>query len=438
MEPEIRYARTNDNISIAYYTLGSGPVLVVLPPSISGTMMEQWHVAEDRRTLEFAARAFTVVRLDLRGSGLSGAFDGEYTLDALVADVAAVVDAVSPDDPVLLQAPGRQSMVGIAYAASYPERVRKLALWLAASTGAEVDPEPLRHIRQLARVDWDLAVHSLTQAISSFEDPARAQQEAEKIRATDPALFVRYDEDSVKWDVRDAMPRVSAPTLVLHPKSNRYFPLANAQRVAAAIPRAQLKPIETASVLGGGEEMGRALASFYLDAPMVSREPRSTAAILFADIVDSTALTEQLGDVAFRDRSRALEERLRAAIAAANGWAIEGRTLGDGVLATFRSARDAIDAARHCAQAGEELGLKLHIGLHAGDVLRDGNNVYGGAVNIAARISSLAAPNEILVSGTIRDLARTSAGIRFEDRGEHALKGVSDAQRVFAVRDNAI
>ena len=76
----------------------------------------------------------------------------------------------------------------------------------------------------------------------------------------------------------------------------------------------------------------------------------------------------------------------------------------------------------------------MHLGIHAGDVIREQNNVYGGAVNIASRISALSAPGEVLVSRTVADLARTSAGVTFEDRGEFALKGVADAQRVYAVR----
>jgi class 3 adenylate cyclase len=101
-------------------------------------------------------------------------------------------------------------------------------------------------------------------------------------------------------------------------------------------------------------------------------------------------------------------------------------------MGVFSSASDAINAARRCVEASGE--LPMHIGLHAGDVIREQDNVYGGAVNIASRICGLCAPGEILVSQTIRDLARTSAGVTFEDRGEHALKGIDDAVRVFAVR----
>jgi class 3 adenylate cyclase len=162
-----------------------------------------------------------------------------------------------------------------------------------------------------------------------------------------------------------------------------------------------------------------------------------TAVILFADIADSTALTERLGDAAFRERARALDGSLRQAITGAGGTVIDGKLVGDGMLAVFTSAREAIDAARRCAEAGESCGLPLHLGLHAGDVIREEGNVYGGAVNIAARISGEAPPGEVLVSQTVRDLARTSAGPSaegFEDRGERNLKGVGEPVRVWAVR----
>ena len=161
--------------------------------------------------------------------------------------------------------------------------------------------------------------------------------------------------------------------------------------------------------------------------------------LLFADIVDSTALTERLGDAAFRGKARDLDGALRTVIRENGGTPIEGKLLGDGVLAVFTSAREAIEAALACGAKGSHAGLPLHLGLHAGDVIReedpDGRaNVYGGAVNIASRVAGLSAPGEVLVSETVRSLARTSAGVRFEDRGEQALKGVGEAVRMWAVR----
>jgi class 3 adenylate cyclase len=115
------------------------------------------------------------------------------------------------------------------------------------------------------------------------------------------------------------------------------------------------------------------------------------------------------------------------------GTPIEGKLLGDGILAVFQSAREAIAAALVCGGAGGSAGLPLHLGLHAGDVIREEGNVYGGAVNIASRISGLSAPGEVLVSDTVRSLARTSAGVRFEDRGRRKLKGVAEPSRLWAV-----
>ncbi len=111
--------------------------------------------------------------------------------------------------------------------------------------------------------------------------------------------------------------------------------------------------------------------------------------------------------------------------------------LGDGVMAVFASARQAIEASQRCRDLGNEAGLPLHLGIHAGDVLREGNNVHGGAVQVAARVQDVAAPGEILVSDIVRGLARTSAGVAFQDRGEHELKGIAEAQRLFAVKEPA-
>ncbi len=160
-------------------------------------------------------------------------------------------------------------------------------------------------------------------------------------------------------------------------------------------------------------------------------------AILFADIADSTALTERLGDTTFRAKARELDAALRTVIREHSGTPIEGKLLGDGVLAVFTSARQAIEAALACAKAGAQASLPLHLGLHAGDVIREESNVYGGAVNIAARISGLSAPGEVLVSDVVRTLARTSAGVAFENRGEQSLKGVGEPVRVWAVRGSS-
>jgi len=235
---------------------------------------------------------------------------------------------------------------------------------------------------------------------------------------------------------------ITAPALVLHRRGDLQCPFAFGQYLARRLPNLRFIPLEGDAHypwVGDAESVLRPTLEFLTgtklpDVIQPTLPPSGTAIILFADIAGSTALTERLGDAAFRAKARALDDALRRAIGANRGHAIEGKLLGDGVFATFGAAREAVACAqRFHAEAGE-LGLALHVGIHAGDVIRESNNVYGGAVNIAARISALSAPGEILVSATVRDLGRTSAGVTFEDRGEHALKGIADPVRVFAVR----
>jgi class 3 adenylate cyclase len=239
------------------------------------------------------------------------------------------------------------------------------------------------------------------------------------------------------------LPQVAAPTLILDSAATLAVPRRNARLLASGIPNAQLLHLGPEAPFEN-EEGTRAVEEFLSDGqrtqaaiPVASKGAggSDTAIILFADIVDSTALTESLGDAAFREKARDLDTTLRTIIRENSGTPIEGKLLGDGVLAVFTSARQAIEAALACGKAGDEGGLSLHLGLHAGDVIREENNVFGGAVNIASRISGLSAPGEVLVSETVRSLARTSAGVAFEDRGEQALRGVGEAVRVWAVRE---
>ena len=159
-----------------------------------------------------------------------------------------------------------------------------------------------------------------------------------------------------------------------------------------------------------------------------------TAVILFTDIADSTALTERLGDAAYVAKAGEFERTLRRTVRECNGEDIEGVTLGDGVLAVFSSGTRAIECAGRAHEDARGAGFRLHVGIHAGDVLRTGSAVHGGAVNIAARVCDAAPPGETLVSDTVRSLARTATSVQFVDRGLHQFKGVSDPHHVFAVQ----
>jgi class 3 adenylate cyclase len=174
----------------------------------------------------------------------------------------------------------------------------------------------------------------------------------------------------------------------------------------------------------------------------VHRAPGATvseeATVLFVDVVDSTGLTERLGDVEYRARQRALERALRLVIADNGGSAVPGINLGDGLVALFHDPVQAVAAAFGAVRAASGQ-LRLHVGVHHGRVLRDANLISGAAVNVAARICATSAPDEVLVSAAMRDLLARAATepIPFVDRGMHRLKGVSDAHHLFAVLPRA-
>jgi class 3 adenylate cyclase len=161
--------------------------------------------------------------------------------------------------------------------------------------------------------------------------------------------------------------------------------------------------------------------------------PDGTVTIMFTDIAGSTALTEQLGDAAFRSVARRLEKSLRTCVGETGGAVIEGKLLGDGLLAVFTSAGPALDCAVRCVDAAKGAGLGLHVGLHAGDVIREGGDIFGGAVNLAARVAAEAPAGQVLVSETVRSLALTSGRVAFADRGPRSLKGFSEPVRLYQV-----
>jgi class 3 adenylate cyclase len=157
------------------------------------------------------------------------------------------------------------------------------------------------------------------------------------------------------------------------------------------------------------------------------------AVVVFMDIADSVALTEELGDWVFYDRSRALQASLRAVIKSFAGSPVEGIKLGDGILAEFGSAERAVSCALACSSLAYDTGLPVHIGAHAGDVVRGDGDIFGGTVNTAARICSHASAGEIIVSRTIRDLARTSSTVQFASLGAETFKGIAEPVQLYSV-----
>jgi class 3 adenylate cyclase len=343
----------------------------------------------------------------------------------------AVVDASMPGERFTFIATGGAGY-GTLYVAAHPERVERLitldpipatSAWFNATTG-----------------DWSVARRAMASMVFPAGPPERQRWWSEALRDSISQTTLQAAISQYRgFDMHAAYARVRVPTLFVTGK--REALRQHASRLAAVVPGSRLVNTEDTGPAVDDRDAVRAILEFMGIDPACVGEATpaaSTAIILFVDIAGSTALTERIGDAAFRTAARTVDERVRTAMRDAGGTPVEGRVLGDGVMGVFASAAQAIAAARACVSAAQAADLPLHIGVHAGDVLREENNVYGGAVNIASRICGMSEPGEVLVSATIRDLARTSAGVVFEDRGEHALKGIDDPVRVFAVRVGAV
>ncbi len=437
MEPRIQYAKTKDGVSIAYWTLGEGMPLVQMPVLFSHIEME-WQYPLMREWYERAAQSRKLIRYDRRGAGLSERDVSDFSLDCQVRDLEAVVDHLSLGRFALLAAYA-SGPVAIAYAARYPERVSHLILWCTYARGSDLSQSPqVQAHRALIDKDWEFYSESVAQFLGGWSGGEEARRTAAIIReSTTPEALQATYQAVEEFDVSELLPQVRSPTLVLHSREAIYPRIEVARNLASRIPDARLAIVEGSSFVPRPEDAAPVIEEFLSEgeeAAPAAELPEGMAVILFTDIVESTALTEEMGDAAFRAKARELDTSLRSIIRECAGTPVEGKVLGDGVLAVFTSARQAIECALRCDAASEPLGLQLHLGIHAGDVIREGNNVYGGAVNIAARIAGASAPGEVLVSDTVRGLARTSAGVAFDDRGEQALKGVAEPQRLYAVR----
>jgi class 3 adenylate cyclase len=439
VEPEIRYVRSADGTSIATWSFGSGPPLVVPMPPPGMTMQLHWDIPEVRRGFELLAQRRTVVMYDARGCGLSDREVSDFSLAAMLSDLEAVVrgrDLGSVD----LLARGLIGPVAIAFAAQ-PDCVRRLVLVNGIARGRDYKiSADRRALWPLIQINFELYCQTSALLDYGWTETGRLIA-AHLAKACSVESMRQYATARREWDASAELPAVRCPTQFMHqPGPEASVALDALRKMAAIMPNARLKIRERSGPLifiEDPEEVAREILSF-LDEDQVrgTAEPLAsgTAIILFADIVDSTALTESLGDAAFRAKARELDEAMRVGIRTCGGTPVDGKLVGDGVLAVFPSASQAIDAALRCSAAGDGVGLKLHLGIHAGDIIREDNNVYGGAVNIAARIAAASAPGELLVSDTVRNLARTSASATFDDRGDHTLKGVGEPVRIFSVR----
>jgi class 3 adenylate cyclase len=440
---ETRYAPSGDAY-IAYQVGGEGPVTILM--SSYGTISvdsfeDEPHFARFLDGLTAFAR---VVRFDRRGVGLSDPIDTTQppTLEQGVEDAIAVLDAAGVERAVAFGTL-TSGLTNILMAATHPERVEALLLVntharleRAQDCPCGVPTEILRQFQDdVTRPDSGLqsvgVVGLLAPSVMNDEQFVRWWDEGGRRGASPATARALW---SVDWynDVRHALPSITVPTLVIHRRFNEWIRVGHGRYLGEHIPGAKYVEIEGADAPPFTENADVVLEEIeeFLTGERHDRlTQRVLATIVFTDIVKSTEQASDLGDQKWRELLDRHDALVRRQLARFGGDEI--KAIGDGFLASFDGPARAIRFAVAVRDGARQLGLDIRAGVHSGEVERRGNDVIGIAVHIGERISGLAAPGEVLVSSTVKDLVAGS-GITFTDRGTHSLKGLPDEWRVFA------
>ena len=439
--PETRYARSGE-VSIAYQVVGDHPRDLVWIRGNVSDLETLWEQPRFVGYLESLTEFARVLIFDKRGTGLSDSVRGVPTLDARMDDARAVMDAVGSARAVL-HASYEGARLAILFAATYPERTTALVLvdpsvrgmWAPDYPWAPTSEQWHAQLREVA-ANWGR--DDFLERLASEANPRAAADESVRRwfvrhlrRSASPGAAVAFNRMLMEGDVREILDAVRVPTLVLA----RPASVQESQYVAARIPGAQLLelPGEDGVYWLDPEVVGTWVAEtrrFLEGTPDHPPSERVLATIVFTDLVGSTTRAAELGDRAWRALLERHHEAVRRSLARHRGRELD--TAGDGFFASFEAPTRAIQCAREIRAATQLLDLEIRVGVHTGEFERLGDKLSGIAVSTAARACSAAHPGEILVSSTVRDLVAGS-GIGFEDRGVHALKGVPEEWRLFAV-----
>jgi class 3 adenylate cyclase/pimeloyl-ACP methyl ester carboxylesterase len=418
--------------------------MLFLPGWIS--QIEQlWEAPANRRFLERLAAFTRLILFDSRGTGLSDRVLEAYTLEQEALDALAVLDAAGSErTAVFTYAIG--GLVGAQLAADHPERIGALVMYAStarASWAPDYDwaltPEEREELIEVNVAAWG-QVNS--PAMSSFapsmgEDPALAAWFARLQRlAASPGEARIIFRALIDLDVRDALPRIRVPTLVMHRPQEQVWDVRNSLYLAEHIPGAryvELDGVDSFPFVGDSDAIIEEIEEFLTGVRTGGEIERALLTVMFTDIVDATSRAASVGDGRWRDLLSQHDEQVRLELARFGGR--EVKTVGDGFLATFAGPPSrALRCALAVTRAARDVGVQVRLGMHTGECELIGDDVGGMAVHIASRVSGLAGPSEVLVSGTVFGTV-VGGPFTFEDRGFHELKGVPGRWPLFALGD---
>lgn len=447
MEPQIQYAQTADGVSIAFWTLGQGPAFVCMPNVPWSHLALEWQDPRLRSWYERLAEMRNVVRYDNRGSGLSDREIDDYSLEAHLLDLKAVATRIGLETFDLM-GPLHSGPPAIAYAVRNPECVSHLVLWCTYARGADYSSVPqVQAIRALMDKDWEVYTETVAHVGFGWSAGEDARQFAGFIRGSVSQGAVQAFRDAIDaYDVSDLLPLIKSPTLVLH---RRRFSLPGvdvARRLTSQIPGARLALLDGGSAapfLEDPEAVVGEIAGF-LGVELEAAQPaadrgQAPVTVLFTDIEGSTALTQRHGDARAQEMLRAHNRIAREALQAHGGSEI--KHTGDGIMVSFASASRAISAALAMQRgfaahndSNPDAAIHVRIGLNAGEPVAEEGDLFGTAVQMAARIAAHAEPGRVLVSNVVRELA-AGKGFLFSDRGDVVLRGFEDPVRLHEVKE---
>jgi pimeloyl-ACP methyl ester carboxylesterase len=440
MPPETRYAKSGD-LNIAYQVVGEGPFDLVYVPGWISNVELMWEEPAHARVLGRLAGFSRLILFDKRGTGLSDPvpLDRLPTLEERMDDVRAVMDAAGCEQAAIFGF-SEGGLMSVLFAATYPERTTALVLygifakriWSPDYPWAPTPEARRREVEELER-DWAKSM-DLDQLAPSEDDEFKQRLATYFRRSASPGAAVALLRMNTEIDVREVLPSIRAPTLVMHRVDDRDVKVEESRWIATRIPGAKYVELAgDAHTLWGGDTdaIVDEIEEFLTGARPAPGTDRVLATVLFTDLVGSTERATTLGDRRWRELLERHHAVIRRELDRFRGSEID--TTGDGFFAAFDGPARAVRAACTIRDTVRELGLDLRAGLHTGECELMQDKITGIAVHTGARVAAAAGTGEVLVSSTVRDLVAGS-GIEFEDRGEHELKGVG-SWRLYSVAD---
>jgi class 3 adenylate cyclase/pimeloyl-ACP methyl ester carboxylesterase len=437
--PETRYALAGD-VHIAYQVVGDGPVDLVLCAEFWHSIEAQWDEPSLARFLERLASFGRLISFDQRGTGISDPVAELPSLEQWMDDVRVVMDEAGSERAVLLGF-GGGGMLSMLFAATHPQRTAALVLVNAFARLSWAEdyewgrtPALEDEVVHVMRAGWGRGVLLDSVAPSRVGDEAFRQWWARYQRfGTSPGKIMSVRRMLGASDVRDVLPSIQVPTLILHRADNSFVRVEHGRYLAEHIPGARYVEVPGSDYfvfLGNADIFLGEIEKFVVSRRQAPDSERVLATVLFTDIVGSTSRAAELGDREWTALLQAHHSAVRRELSRFDGREVD--TAGDGFLATFDGPARAVRCACAIRDAIASLGIEIRAGAHTGEVEVGNGGVRGLAVHIGQRVAAEAAPGEVLVSSTVRDLVAGS-GIEFDDRGEHTLKGVPEQWRLFAV-----